>query len=577
MELTFSEILRFNQEYSRANGQPNYFIKIISNVTVNQLCPVMKYSLISKGINADVSVANFDNVVKDSLEFNTSDLVILFWELCNLFDGFQYKSNALSRPELDQVIHRFKNEIDLVFNNLTNTKLVFVNKFSTQLFNYQLLKADNFDFVCEELNKYLVTKTRSNIIIIDIEKIYFNISIVKAINHRDYYLSKSLYTIEFYKKYSQFVLPIVSSILGKSKKALILDCDNTLWNGILGEDGESGIEMSGTTKKGVYFEEIQYIVKDLINKGIIVGLNSKNNEADVNQVLKNHPNFVLKSEDIVIKKINWQDKVSNLKEIARDLNIGIDSLVFIDDSEFEINLVNKMLPEVLTIKVPKTLHEYPEALRVNLSQFYNLSETDDDKKRIKSYLIQSIRENEKVQFSNIQEYLESLDLEITIYQDSAKLVSRLAQLTQKTNQFNLTTKRYLEIEIEDIVNSDRSIAYSINVKDKFGDFGITGLAIVHLSNHQANIDSLLLSCRVLGRNIELKFLDEIVNDLKAKGVQTIYATFSPTSKNGQVKKFYDEFGFNFLEEEEEGTKRYFLKLTNYESNNINYIKVHNEG
>lgn len=575
MELTFSEILRFNQEFSKANGQPNYFIKIISNVTVNQLCPVMKYSLISKGINADVSVANFDNVVQDSLEFNTSDLVILFWELCNLLNGFQYKSNTLNSDELDQVIQRFKNEIDLVFNNLNNTKLVLVNKFSTQLFNYQLLKTNNFDIVCEELNKYLITKARPNIIIIDIEKIYFNISIDKAINLRDYYLSKSLYTIEFYKKYSQFILPIISSILGKSKKALILDCDNTLWNGILGEDGEDGIEMSGTTRKGVYFEEIQYIVKDLVNKGIIVGLNSKNNEADVDQVVNGHPDFVLKSEDIVIKKVNWQDKVSNLKEIARDLNIGIDSLVFIDDSEFEINLVNKMLPEVLTIKVPKTLYEYPEALRSSLSQFYNLSETDDDKKRIKSYLLQSFREKEKVQFSNIQEYLESLDLEITLFENSSKLTSRLAQLTQKTNQFNLTTKRYLDLEVENIINSDRSIAYSINVKDKFGDFGITGLAFVHLANQEAYIDSLLMSCRVLGRNIELKFLDAILNDLKLKGFHTIYATFVPTNKNGQVKDFYDEFGFTLLEEKK-GTKEYMLKSTNYESKKINFIRVHNE-
>lgn len=575
MELTFSEILRFNQEFNKANAQPNYFIKIISNVTVNQLCPVMKYSLISKGINADVSVANFDNVVQDSLEFNTSDLVILFWELCNLLDGFQYKSNTLNSDELDQVIQRFKNEIDLVFNNLNNTKLVLVNKFSTQLFNYKLLKTNNFDIVCEELNKYLTTKTRPNIIIIDIEKIYFNISIDKSVNLRDYYLSKSLYTVEFYKKYSQFILPIISSILGKSKKALILDCDNTLWNGILGEDGEDGIEMSGASRKGVYFEEIQYIIKDLVNRGIIIGLNSKNNEADVDQVVKSHPDFVLKSEDIVIKKVNWQDKVSNLKDIARDLNIGIDSLVFIDDSEFEINLVNKMLPEVFTIKVPKTLHEYPEVLRSNLSQFYNLTETDDDKKRIKSYLLQSIRETEKVQFSNIQEYLESLDLEITVFENSSKLTSRLAQLTQKTNQFNLTTKRYLDVEVEDIINSDKSIAYAINVKDKFGDFGVTGLAFVHLANQEANIDSLLMSCRVLGRNIELKFLDEIVNDLKLKGFHTIYATFVPTIKNGQVKDFYDEFGFTLLEEKD-GTKEYILKPANYESKKINFIKVHNE-
>lgn len=575
MELTFSEILRVNQEFSKANSHPNYFIKIISNVTVNQLCPVLKYSLISKGINADVTVANFDNVVQDSLEFNTSDLVILFWELCNLIDGFQYKSNILKSDELAQVIQRFKNEIDLVFNNLNSTKLVLVNKFSTQLFNYKLIKSNNFDIVCEELNRYLASKIKPNVIIIDIEKIYFNISVDKTINLRDYYLSKSLYSIEFYKKYSLFILPIISSILGKSKKALILDCDNTLWNGILGEDGEDGIEMSGKTRKGVYFEEIQYIVKDLVNKGIIVGLNSKNNEADVDQVVESHPDCVLNSDDLVIKKVNWQDKVSNLKEIARDLNIGIDSLVFIDDSEFEINLVNKMLPDVLTIKVPKTLYEYPEALRSNLSQFYNLSQTDDDKKRINSYLLQSIREKEKIQFSNIQEYLESLDLEITLFEDSSKLTSRLAQLTQKTNQFNLTTKRYLDIEVEDIINSDRSIAYCINVKDKFGDFGITGLAFVHLTNQEAYIDSLLMSCRVLGRNIELKFLDEVVNDLKLKGFHTIYATFVPTNKNGQVKDFYDEIGFTLLKEKE-GTKEYVLKSTNYESKKINFIRVNYE-
>ena len=156
-----------------------------------------------------------------------------------------------------------------------------------------------------------------------------------------------------------------------------------------------------------------------------------------------------------------------------------------------------------------------------------------------------------------------------------KLIPRIAQLTQKTNQFNATTRRYTEKEVEAFVKETKYLSFAFDVKDKFGDFGVTGLAFVHLANQEASIDSLLISCRVLGRNIELKFLDEIVNDLKVKDVHTIYATFVPTAKNGQVKDFYDEFGFTLLQEKE-GTKEYMLKSTNYESKNINFIRVHNE-
>ena len=361
---------------------------------------------------------------------------------------------------------------------------------------------------------------------------------------------------------------------GVAKKAIIFDCDNTLWGGIVGEDGEDAIELSPDTSNGVIFQEIQYIALSLTQKGIILGLCSKNNSQDVDDVISNHPNIILRDKDIAIKKVNWCDKVTNLKNISAELNIGLDSIVFVDDSPFEINLVKEQLPEVTILLVPQKLYEYPKMLRDNLGLFYDLSHTNEDSNKTEMYKVQELREREKnnSKFSTIDDYLTSLKICMTIYKNEDSLVPRIAQITQKSNQFNLTTKRYTENQIRNMMISPYYDIYSFSVKDKFGDSGVTGICIINKKNTDVKIDSFTISCRVIGRNIEYVFMDYIVNSLSKNDIVYVKSSYYRTNKNDQVKNFYDNCSFDLIYSNDL-EKEYHLSLNKYSNSKIKYIEV----
>ena len=479
----------------------------------------------------------------------------------------------MSQDAIDALVARVKSEIDFVFSNLKNTPLVLCNKFSSLVFGYKNIRTNQFDKICNDLNDYLVEKAGPKILLVEIDKIIADISVAKSVDFRYYYSSKAIYTIDFYKSFSEFILPVINSVNGRSKKALIFDCDNTLWKGILGEDGNENIQMSGETKSGVVFEEVQHLAIAYNKKGILIGLCSKNNEEDVAEVFTNHADITLQNENIAIKKINWNDKVSNLKAIANELNIGLDSLIFIDDSDFEIGLVKEYLPKVTTLLVPANLYEYPRMVRDIQQLCFSVAETEEDKKRAQMYLDQAQRLEQKSSFNDIEEYLTSLELAINIQVDDVSSVGRIAQLTQKTNQFNLTTKRYTESEINNLMVSDKDFVLSISVTDKFGDSGLTAISIVNLiSETEACIDSYLMSCRILGRNIEFSVFNFIIEFLEKKGISLVQGQYSKTFKNSQVADFYEKVGFtNF--EKTEAEKKYSLKINEYKPKNINYINI----
>ena len=569
--MKFSEIIQKNNELGKNSLEPRYCISLLSNTIINQLNPILEFELRSKGINAKVSNGDYDNILQDSSKVSDSNLVIIFWELANLIDGFQYKANLLTIEETNMYISRFKNEIDMVFNNIENSPLVIVNKFSSLVFNYENLSLNNFDFICKELNEYLVENKRNNMFLIDIDKVLAKISIIESVDFRNYYSSKSLYKVVFLKEFTSYISPIVLSVTGKSKKAIIFDCDNTLWKGIIGEDQVEGLFISSSTVKGVVYEEVQSIAKELVNKGIILGLNSKNNPDDVEEVL-NQSIMVFGNDDISIKKINWNDKVSNLKEIARELNIGIESIVFVDDSDFEINLVKKYLPLVKTIQVPIENYLYPSEIRKNLRLFFNFNITNEDLNRGKMYAQEAERREKQINFEDIEEYISSLGLDLKIFINDNKNIARVAQLTQKTNQFNLTTKRYTETEIVQFLKKDNFIVFAFEVKDKYGDFGLTGEAIIEIIGKEAIIDTFLMSCRVLGRNIEFKFIEEVFSNLKKNGITKVKASYIPTFKNDQVKDLYDKMGFTLLGEFN-SEKYYEINLNNHNPKLIDYINV----
>lgn len=573
--MTYTELLKANAELKlKVESNRIYEIEVLSNTIVNQSKPFIEYNLRKVGINANVTCGNYDNILQDATLINGKQLVLIFWDLCNLIDGFQYQANILENEIVKQIVSKTKGEIDLVFNSLNEVPLILMNKFSTLPFNYMLASENSLDQVCDELNSYLDQK-KKNIYFIDIDKIVSTLSISISFDLRNYYSSKALYSIDFFAKYAEFICPIVLSVQGKSKKVLVLDCDNTLWSGIIGEDGFDNIQMSSKSPKGVPFNEVQSIIKSLAEKGVIICLNSKNNEEDVNEVLEKHPDMVLRDQHVVLKMINWNDKVSNLREIALKLNVGLDSIVFVDDSDFEIELVKKYLPEVDVIQVPKTGYLYPTIMRKVSNVFFSISSTQEDRNRINSYKSNLKRNEDEARHLNIDDYLRSLELQMSIYLDEPSQIERMSQLSQKTNQFNLTTKRYTNAEIQNFTESKESMTFVFKVVDKFGDFGITGMAIVLLNDKNAIFDTFLMSCRVIGRNLEFAFMNHILNELKANGIGLIEASYKRTIKNEQVEMFFEKAGF-VCKNKSKDLKEYTLDLTNFISIDLPYIKVNYE-
>jgi FkbH-like protein len=333
---------------------------------------------------------------------------------------------------------------------------------------------------------------------------------------------------------------------GLNKKCLVLDCDNTLWGGIIGEDGLGGIKL-GSEYPGSAFKEFQQEILTLYHRGILLALCSKNNEADVWEVFDKHPGMVIKKNHIVASRINWDNKAQNLAAIAIELNISLDSLVFVDDSDFETNLVKQMLPMVEVIHLPKQHAINYRAMIASCGLFDTLRLTEEDRKRGQMYKAESERNRLKQDASkNIDEFLRSLEMKVEIKLADHATTTRIAQLTQKTNQFNLTTKRYSEAEIGRFADdADMSVLY-VKMSDRFGDLGIIGVAIVNHVEKNSELDTFLLSCRALGRGIETLLLDTCIAITQKKGREILTGQYVKTAKNGQVSDFYTKEGFECI-------------------------------
>lgn len=550
-----------------------YKILIIGNIIVNQIKDILEIPLRENNINAQVTFADYDNFVQASSMASEYHAVIVFWEACNFVKGMHYKCNIWEQKEVDNFIQKVKSEISLTLQNLNSIPLILFNKFNTSLFNHTLSKENTFDHICNELNKYLAEIKSRNVQTVELSKIIATVGISASFNKRMWDSSSMLYTYEFLNTYALKASSYMLSLSGKAKKAIVLDCDNTLWKGIVGEDGPEGIAYNSNMKDGVYFEEIHYLLKELAKNGIVLALNSKNNEDDVKAIFNNNEKILLKWEDFIIKKVNWIDKVSNLKSIAKELNIGIDSLVHIDDSNFEINHIKSELPEVTTIQVPINLKDYAPLLKSHLDLFLNLNKTAEDEKRIEMYKVEKSRQDAQGNFSNVEDYLKSLQLELHINLNDKNSIERIAQMTQKTNQFNLTTPRYSDVEIEKFITEPQYDVFSFGLKDKFGDYGTTGLCIIqYQDNATAYIDTFLMSCRIIGRNAEFAFMNYIVALLKSKQIKTLKAKYIKTFKNAQVENLFDNFGLLNSSNQNE-TKDYIGELENIKLNDYNYIKI----
>lgn len=343
--------------------------------------------------------------------------------------------------------------------------------------------------------------------------------------------------IHLAREWMRFLAPIS----GRTCKALVCDLDNTLWGGVIGEDGLDGIRLDREVA-GAAYTNLQRAIQDLYQRGIILAVCSKNNPADAMEAIEKHPGMLLKPDQFACFRMNWQDKAQNLREIARELNIGLDALCFIDDNPAERLWVRSQLPEVAVIELGDDPMTFADALR-RTPVFERLSLSEEDRLRGRMYAEQRLRSELQTAAGSLEEYYRSLQMAVEITGVTPANLTRLAQLTQKTNQFNLTTRRYSEQQVKDFADSPDAGVAAIRVRDRFGDNGIVGVAIFRRDGDALEIDSFLLSCRVIGRSVETAFLAHLAEQARARGLSRLTASFIPTRKNAPAKDFLPAHGF----------------------------------
>lgn len=321
------------------------------------------------------------------------------------------------------------------------------------------------------------------------------------------------------------------------KKCIVLDLDNTLWGGVVGEDGMENLALS-LSPPGNSFIAFQQALRDLYDRGILLAINSANNPEDALGVIRNHPNMILKENHFAASRINWNNKVDNMRELAAELNIGLDSMVFLDDSPLNREAMRTFLPEVETPELPADPSHYVKFLH-GLPYFEAGTITDEDKMRGNLYVTERLRREAEKKSESREAFLQSLGTEVAVFEDDLSVLARLAQMTEKTNQFNVLKRPFSERELEAFMHDGKYAVFHARALDQFGDHGIIAFALVHKQESRWHIESLLMSCRVINRGIEDAFIAAIAKRAAQEGATSLGITFEPSEKNEPARTFVE--------------------------------------
>ena len=524
-----------------------------------------------KKLNFDCQIKNADY---DSIDFNildsNSDLYnfnpdILIWHESTLKirDIFYNVSELEKATFSENYLNKLNNYLNILFTKLPRCRVVYANH--TLLFNDKIY--GNFGLKIESSWQYQIIKlnyllnnlalSSSNLFLVDSSKPIYN-GHFETINFSLYINADLHFTLDYFDFLSKQYVNIILSLFGKSKKCIILDLDNTLWGGVIGDDGLNGIEI-GDFGIGKAYSKLQTWLKELSNRGIILVVCSKNNEDIAKEPFIKHNEMILKLDDIALFVANWNNKADNIRYIQNQLNISFDSMVFIDDNPAEREIVTKYLPDILVPDLPKDPSEYlPFLIDLNLFETINFSKNDS--LRTKQYIDNFKRNLHLANLTNMDEYLDSLRMKILVQSFNENNIDRISQLTLRSNQFNLTTKRYTVSDIRSLINNPNYITYSVNLSDKFGDYGLISLVILKKQDKIVTIDTWLMSCRVLKRTVEHFLMNHIVSELIENDYEELEGEYIPTEKNSLVFDLLSDLG---MEPIQYNQNLYKLKLKNY--------------
>jgi FkbH-like protein len=430
--------------------------------------------------------------------------------------------------------------------------------------NYDNKVPTSLQGVVQHINGGLIAQARNrkDVLINDVDYLASYVGRKHWFDEKLWALAKSPCALELLPVLAQNIVDVVVASLGFGVKCIVLDLDNTLWGGVIGDDGLDGIRL-GHLGDGEAFHELQLFLREMKRRGIVLAVCSKNDPETARRPFRDHPDMVLREEDIAVFVANWDNKVDNIRTIQSTLNIDFSSMVFLDDNPFERSIVRRFLPDVMVPELPEDPAGYVKALS-ELNLFETTTHSEVDQQRTGLYRDQARREVDRLSFSNLEDYLRSLEMKAVRSRFDAFNLPRIAQLIQRSNQFNLTTRRYSEAECQAFMEDrDTAFPFWVALKDKFGDSGLILVAICRLAADAVQIDSFLMSCRVLQRGVEQLAMNEIVAVARARGARRVTGTYVPTAKNAMVRDFYKTFGFRKLSERADGMTEWEVLVDEY--------------
>lgn len=526
-------------------------IGIVSNATIDLIIPSLVTSALRFGIYLEVIKTDFGQIAQEAFDpdstINQADLDVILLALD--YRGYPFASNAVgiaasglnaedSLTYLKQILDAFNKHSGAICIAQTLVCPPFVLAGNLDSKMHGMLRREIYNFnvrLADDIAK-------GSDLLFDVATIANTVGVHNWFDERQWYLAKNPMATRFIPLYTEHLARLVSATKGKSKKCLVLDLDNTLWGGVVGDDGIDGITIGHGNPIGEAFLTLQHYVLELKKLGIILAICSKNDEQIALQAFNEHPDMVLKPNDFAVFIANWEDKATNVRLIAKLLNIGLDSLVFVDDNPAEREIVRKLVPEVAVPELPHDPSLIPRTLSA-AGYFEMIAFTRDDAQRSTQYAQNAQREKIFKQSTGLDDYLQSLDMVMTVSPFNEVSRKRITQLINKTNQFNLTTRRYTEAEVLQFETSATGCALQARLVDHFGDNGMISVVICKTIDDCWEIDSWLMSCRVIKRRVEEAICDEIVRLAREKNIKRLRGNFVPTERNALVKDHYKNLGF----------------------------------
>lgn len=518
--------------------------------------------------NFDVFEADYDQIEMQTYDLESElyeykpEYIVIYHSSEKLLKQFYKLDNSDKTSFADRHIEKVSN-LYRTISNKCKCKVIyfnFVESDDSVFGNYANKTTSSFLYQIRKINYELMnlSQQHKNLFINDVAALHNAFGAAFCTDPKIYITTDLIFSLDFLPVVAKNITDIILSIAGSMKKCVILDLDNTLWGGIIGDDGMENIQI-GELGIGKAFTDFQMWLKQLKQRGIILAVCSKNDESIAKEPFEKHPDMILKLSDIAVFVANWDNKVQNINYIQSILNISFDSMVFLDDNPFERNIVKTHIPDITVPELPEDPSEYLTYLR-SCNLFETASFTPEDEQRTQQYQEEAQRAVVQKLCVNEDEFLSNLNMQSVVKPFDKFSIPRVSQLTQRSNQFNLRTVRYTEDEISAIANSDEYITLDFTLEDKYGDYGLISVIILKKQSDALFIDTWIMSCRVLKRGMEKFVLNQISQHAGKIGTKQIIGEYIPTAKNGMVKEHYSELGFTKCDGEE---SRWTLNLESY--------------